>query len=167
MEPVPKAESPAAYPIEREVPTPTPLPAVPGVYVTNLTMASPTEMIPATNPVPDLLAATWDKVKDGPKGDNSNLERGLDVLGADEVFRWPTAILTFVFPGDDITKAQSEAAPFTPFITTTASAVGRTDIGKAVKEGIDHFFDGMPILMHALDEVKALHPFIGGTSTLR
>lgn len=36
-----------------------------------------------------------------------------------------------------------------------------------VKEGIDHFFDGMPVFMSALDEVKSLHPFIGGMSTLR
>ena len=53
-----------------------------------------------------------------------------------------------------------------PVISAAANDVGQSDIGKAVKEGIDHFFDGMPVLMKALDEVKNLHPFIGGTSTL-
>ncbi|KAH9171881.1 hypothetical protein EDB89DRAFT_1851867 [Lactarius sanguifluus] len=60
-----------------------------------------------------------------------------------------------------MTAAQSDAAPFTPLITAAASAVGQTEISKVVKEGIDRFFDGMPVLMNALDEVKALHPFIG------
>lgn len=68
--------------------------------------------------------------------------------------------------GDDIATAQSEAAPFTPLIPAAANAVRHTDIGKAVAEGIEHFSDGMPILMHALDEVKALHPFIGGMCAL-
>ena len=52
-------------------------------------------------------------------------------------------------------------------LSAAANAVGKSDIGKAVKEGIDHFFDGMPVFMKALDEVKSLHPFIGGTSTLQ
>jgi hypothetical protein len=47
-----------------------------------------------------------------------------------------------------------------------ANAIGQTDIGKAIKEGIDHFFDGMPTLMKALDELVKLHPFVGGMSTL-
>ena len=73
--------------VEREVPTPILLSAVPGVFVTNATMVPPTETIPATNPVPDLLAATWDKVKDGPKGDsNDGMDRGLDVLSTNESF---------------------------------------------------------------------------------
>jgi hypothetical protein len=47
-----------------------------------------------------------------------------------------------------------------------ANAVGQTDIGKTIKEGIDNFFDGMPVLMKALDKLAAVHPFIGGMSTL-
>jgi hypothetical protein len=39
-------------------------------------------------------------------------------------------------------------------------------MGKVIKEGIDHFFDGMPVLMKALDELVKLHPFVGGMSTL-
>ncbi|KAI9438361.1 hypothetical protein H4582DRAFT_257215 [Lactarius indigo] len=136
----PKLESPAPDPAIREMPTPMPLPAAPDVFV-NLTMLPSTEMIPTISPVPDLLAATWDEVKDGPKG--VSLDRSLDVLG------------------DAITAAQSNAAPFTPLITAAASAVGQTEIGKVVKDGIDHFFDGMPVLMNALDELKALHPFVG------
>jgi hypothetical protein len=31
-----------------------------------------------------------------------------------------------------------------------------------MKDGIDNFSQGMPILMSALDELKAVHPFIGG-----
>jgi hypothetical protein len=57
--------------------------------------------------------------------------------------------------------------PLAPVITAAVGAVAQSDIGKAVKEGIDHFFDGMPVLMKALDELKSVHPFIGGTSTLR
>jgi hypothetical protein len=30
-----------------------------------------------------------------------------------------------------------------------------------MKEGIDKFAQGMPIFMSALDELKAIHPFIG------
>jgi len=70
-------------------------------------------------------------------------------------------------PGDGISAVQGDATPFAPVISAAANAVGQSDIGKAVKEGIDHFFDGMPVLMKALDEVKNLHPFIGGTSTLQ
>ena len=32
-------------------------------------------------------------------------------------------------------------------------------------DGIDKFSEGMPILMKALDELKAIHPFIGGELT--
>ncbi len=127
-------------------------------------MVSPIEIIPTIIPGSDLWAATWDKVKDGPKVDS--VGRSLVTLGADESFVGRAESL-FLFPGDAIATAQAHAAPLTPLITAAASAVVQTDIGKAVKEGIDHFFDGMPILMNALDEVKALHPFIGGMFTLR
>jgi len=35
-------------------------------------------------------------------------------------------------------------------------------LGKAMKEGIAKLSEGMPIFMNALDELKAVHPFIGG-----
>ena len=62
---------------------------------------------------------------------------------------------------------KGKAAPFTPIIAAAVSAVGQSDVGKVIKDGIDHFFDGMPVLMKSLDELKKLHPFIGGMSTLR
>ena len=62
---------------------------------------------------------------------------------------------------------QDNAAPFTPLITGAATAIGQSKFGEVVKEGIDGFFDGIPVFMKALDEVKSLHPFIGGTSTIR
>jgi hypothetical protein len=31
-----------------------------------------------------------------------------------------------------------------------------------MKEGIDNFYHGMPVLMKALHELKDLHPFVGG-----
>jgi hypothetical protein len=31
-----------------------------------------------------------------------------------------------------------------------------------MKDGIDKFSEGIPVLMKVLDELKALHPFIGG-----
>lgn len=51
-----------------------------------------------------------------------------------------------------------------PVITATVSAVAQSDIGKKVKDGIDKFSEGMPVLLKALDELKAVHPFIGGES---
>jgi hypothetical protein len=44
------------------------------------------------------------------------------------------------------------------FASTAAGAVEKTSIGKSVKEGIDHFFEGMPVFMNALDAVADLHP---------
>jgi hypothetical protein len=49
-----------------------------------------------------------------------------------------------------------------PVIAATVSAVAQSDIGKKIKDGIDKFSEGMPVLMNALDELKAVHPFIGG-----
>ena len=67
--------------------------------------------------------------------------------------------------GDAVAAAQSNLAPFQPLITVAKGVVEQTDLGKVVKEGIDHFFEGMPIFMNALDAVADLHPFIGGTLT--
>jgi hypothetical protein len=55
--------------------------------------------------------------------------------------------------------SQIGAAPFIPILKATVTAVEKT---KAVKDGIDKFSERMPILMKALDELAALHPFIGG-----
>jgi len=49
-----------------------------------------------------------------------------------------------------------------PIIKATVTAVQQTDLGKAMKNEIDKFSESMPIFMNALDELKSLHPFIGG-----
>lgn len=56
----------------------------------------------------------------------------------------------------------NNAQPFIPVITATVVTAAQTDIGKTVLHKIDKFSEGMPILMKALDELKAIHPFIGG-----
>ena len=57
---------------------------------------------------------------------------------------------------------QISAAPFIPIFKASATATEKSDLAKAVKAGIDKFAEGIPILMNALDELKTLHPFIGG-----
>ena len=39
-------------------------------------------MVPTINPMPDLLAATWDQVKGGAKGDS--VDRAIDIVGASD-----------------------------------------------------------------------------------
>ena len=91
MEPVipiiAKVESPISDAAIREMPTPMPLPVGPDVFVANFTMVPSTEMIPTINPEPDLLAATWDQVKDGPKDDG--VDKAIDVLSGIEDFIGP------------------------------------------------------------------------------
>jgi hypothetical protein len=60
---------------------------------------------------------------------------------------------------------QNNAQQVMPVITATVSAVAQSDIGKKIKDGIDKFSEGMPVLLKALDELKAVHPFIGGEFT--
>ena len=86
MEPIfpimPKVESPASDDSIREMPTPMPLSAGPEIFFTNLAMVPPREMVPTINPMPDLLAATWDQVKGGAKGDS--VDRAIDIVGASD-----------------------------------------------------------------------------------
>jgi hypothetical protein len=35
-----------------------------------------------------------------------------------------------------------------------------------MKEGIEKFAEGMPIFMKALDELKGIHPILGGEFTM-
>lgn len=65
---------------------------------------------------------------------------------------------------DAVATAQDNVALFQPLITAAEGAVEQTDLTKVVTEGIDHFFEGMPIFMSALDAIADLHPFIGGAS---
>ncbi|KAI9448651.1 hypothetical protein F5148DRAFT_1153428 [Russula earlei] len=132
---------------ERAVPETSlsmPLHASPSDYLTTPAVEPPPGIIPAIIPVPDKLTAAWDAVKDDPKG--PNVSRGLD--GAD----------------DEAVTVQDNAAPFMPIITATVLAAQQTDVAKAVKEGIDKLAEGMPVFMKALDELKSLHPAIGGES---
>jgi len=57
---------------------------------------------------------------------------------------------------------QENAAPFIPIIKATVAGAEQTQTAKAIKERIDKFSESMPIFMKALDELRSLHPFIGG-----
>ena len=61
--------------------------------------------------------------------------------------------------GDAANTMQNDAQQF---ITETVAVAAQSSIGKAIKDRIDKFSEGMPILMNALDELKAVHPFIAG-----
>jgi hypothetical protein len=64
---------------------------------------------------------------------------------------------------DDVAATtQDDAAPSVPIIKATVTAVQQTDMAKAIKDEINKFSEGMPIFLNALDELKSLHPFIGG-----
>ncbi|KAH8987639.1 hypothetical protein EDB92DRAFT_1948471 [Lactarius akahatsu] len=135
------SKSPAPEVCVPEQPTPMPLPTIPDIFYTNLALVPHPEAMKTTSPVPDSLTEAWDVVKDGPK--DSDVTRSFNAVD------------------DAVATVKSNVAPFQPLITAAKGAVEQTDLGKAVKEGIDHFFEGMPIFMSALDAVADLHPFIG------
>ena len=54
------------------------------------------------------------------------------------------------------------ATPLLSVMKATVAVVENSDFGMAMKEGIDKFSEGMPIFMKALDELKGVHPFLGG-----
>jgi hypothetical protein len=56
---------------------------------------------------------------------------------------------------------QNIAEPFKPIINATFAATQPSGM-KEINEGIDNFSESMPIFMKALDELKSLHPIIGG-----
>ncbi|KAF8497394.1 hypothetical protein F5888DRAFT_1906711 [Russula emetica] len=123
----------------RVVTLPIPDPAIPSVHPNRVAVPSP-ERIPAIGAVPDRLAEAWDAVKDGPKF--ADTRRALPSHDVDDM----------------LDTSQISAAPYIPFFKATVIAAEKT---KAVKDGIDKFTEYMPILMKALDELTALHPFIG------
>ena len=57
---------------------------------------------------------------------------------------------------------QNDATPFMPIVNATVTASMQSDVGKAIQDGINKFSEGVPVLMNALDQLKSLHPFIGG-----
>jgi hypothetical protein len=82
--PPPKAESPTSDGGMRDTPAPMPLPtSTPGVFLTNLAMLPPPEMIPAVDPVQDKLTEAWTLVKDDPK--IADKTPGLNTAGASSV----------------------------------------------------------------------------------
>ncbi|KAI0265382.1 hypothetical protein BC834DRAFT_825189 [Gloeopeniophorella convolvens] len=60
-----------------------------------------------------------------------------------------------------MTALQGDIAPFIPLVQAAEASFSKSGVGKAVKEGVNHFFEGMPVFMNALDAVADLHPFIG------
>jgi hypothetical protein len=54
---------------------------------------------------------------------------------------------------------QSNSTPFNPVMKVAVAVAEQSDFGKAMKEGINKFSEGIPVLMNALDELKGLHPF--------
>lgn len=74
------AETPTSSTGAHEKPLPMPPSVGPGVFLTNLFMEPLLEMPLGSGPAPDRLTETWNMVKDGPSGPNSN--RRLDALGA-------------------------------------------------------------------------------------
>jgi hypothetical protein len=82
----------------------------------------------------DLVVESWDVIKDDPN--ISDMNRGPILLVCPQ-FR-AFAIFKQVLP------------------------LNKQTSGKAIKEGIDRFSEVMPVLMNALDELRTLHPFIGG-----
>jgi hypothetical protein len=54
------------------------------------------------------------------------------------------------------------ATPLKPVMKATVAFAEQSDFGKAMKEGINNFSEGMPVLMKALNELKGVHPFLGG-----
>jgi hypothetical protein len=54
-----------------------------------------------------------------------------------------------------------------PGVQAAVTAVQQTDVGKTIKHEINTFSQSIPVFMRALDELKTLHPFIGGEFVLR
>jgi hypothetical protein len=61
------------------MPPPMPPPPDPSVFLTNLAMVPPPEMILVSNPVQDKLAEAWGEVKGDPAV--ANISRELDAVG--------------------------------------------------------------------------------------
>ncbi|KAH9997136.1 hypothetical protein BJV77DRAFT_986132 [Russula vinacea] len=58
--------------------------------------------------------------------------------------------------GDEVATTQSNVAPFIPTVTATVAVAAQSEV-----------FRGMPVLMNALDELKAVHPIIGARASIR
>jgi hypothetical protein len=49
-----------------------------------------------------------------------------------------------------------------PVIKAAFGVAEQSEFGKAMKDAIENFSEGIPVLMEGLDELKSLHPVIGG-----
>jgi hypothetical protein len=137
-----------------------PVPVTPSARLTSAAVVSSPETVLAIDAVPDKLAEAWDAVKDDPGV--AKASRELDTVGVCPLPRlFPDAISSWNLD-DSAGTVLKDAQPFIPVITATVVTAAQSDVGKAIKHGIDKFSEGMPILMKALDELKAVHPFIGG-----
>lgn len=137
---------------------------IPEVSSTDLAIVPPplAEGKSAISPISDKLAEAWDAVKDGPKV--AGTSRGLDAVGVPPAL-WIVSYRSLSrLLGDAVAAAQSDGTPFTPVIKAALAVAEQTDFGKAMRDKIDKFSEGIPVLMSALDELKTLHPFIGGVS---
>ena len=150
---IPKAENPTPQGGVRRMPFPKPLPPDPSVFLTNLAIVSPPE-------TQDKLAEAWEAVKDEPEV--VDISRELDTVGLYLLPRLLSLCNLILAPDDEVDTIQNNTQPFLPVITATVAAAAQSGIGKAIKDRIDTFSEGMPVLMNALDELKAVHPFIGG-----
>ncbi|KAI0265448.1 hypothetical protein BC834DRAFT_186547 [Gloeopeniophorella convolvens] len=152
--PAPTTPSSAGAPQLAEVPSVAndDLPAMPvpmlSPFTPSLFLVPSLSQTPALFPSEEILesplSAAWNQLKAGEKNLPSE-SRHLAIDTAE----------------DTVQRAQDVAALYTPVFSIAGSLVEQTGLAKAVKEGIDHFFEGMPVLMNALDEVADLHPFIG------
>ncbi|KAI0056627.1 hypothetical protein BV25DRAFT_1864510 [Artomyces pyxidatus] len=94
-----------------------------------------------SEPFATILERTWEEVKDGTARNTKEKKVRDDIE-------------------DRLDEAQEEAAAYGSLLPPTGDAIDQ-GIAKAVQEGIDQFFEGMPVFMKALDAVAELHPFIG------
>jgi len=141
-----------------------PLPPEPTVFLTKLSMVSSPDMMPVcSSPVQDKLAEAWDAVKDDARV--AKMSQELHPVGMCSLPRVLFRVDWSWHSGETVNAIQNNGQQIMPVITATVSAVTQSDIGKKIKDGIDKFSEGMPVLLNALDELKAVHPFIGGELT--
>jgi len=143
---------------DREKPLPVPLLPSPNVLTTFPTEPPP-KVIPLISPVPDKVVDACGGVKDDTEAINTSRElnttgaySGLGLLNSTLI--WPLESVVAMVQGD--------GKQLGPIVKAAVSPVQQSDMGKAIKERIDRFSEGMPVFMNALDELKALHPFIEG-----
>jgi hypothetical protein len=69
------------------------------------------------------------------------------------------------WPEDEVIKNVNLINPLvTQAQTVKTSVASNAEVSTMVSDAVDHFFDGMPVFMDALDAVAKIHPFISGES---